>query len=111
MAALGENVIPLVNLTWSVVLYLRFLRGRGTFAALEKWQTDYLPVFSAWAAIVVIPFPPVFGYIWPASPAPYIESRKRVKFCALQSPPAPLAALQDSFDTRRPADTSAKGKV
>ena len=63
VAALGENVILLVNLTWSVVLYLRFLRGSGSFTSLEKWQTDYLPVYSAWAAIVVILFPPLFRYI------------------------------------------------
>jgi len=63
VAALGENVILLVNLVWSVVLYIRFLRGRGSFASLEKWHTDYLPVYSAWAAIVVILFPPVFGHI------------------------------------------------
>jgi hypothetical protein len=63
VAALGENVILLVNLVWSAVLYIRFLRGRGSFAALEKWQTDYLPVYAAWAAIVVIVFPPLFGYI------------------------------------------------
>jgi hypothetical protein len=63
VAALGENVILLVNLAWSAVLYLRFLRGRGSFTALEKWQTDYLPVYSAWAAIVVILFPPLFRYI------------------------------------------------
>jgi hypothetical protein len=62
VAALGENVILLVNLGWSAVLYIRLLRGRGTFAALEKWQTDYLPVYAAWAAIVVIVFPPLFGY-------------------------------------------------
>jgi hypothetical protein len=55
-------VILLVNLAWSAVLYIRFLRGRGTFSSLEQWQTDYLPVFAAWAAIVVIVFPPVFGY-------------------------------------------------
>src|SRR5204863_6792641 len=36
VAALGENVIFLVNLAWSAVLYLRFLRGRGSFTALEK---------------------------------------------------------------------------
>lgn len=60
-AALGENVILLVNLAWSAVLYARFLLGRGSFAALEKWQTDYLPVYAAWAAIVVIVFPPLFG--------------------------------------------------
>jgi hypothetical protein len=63
VAALGENVILLVNLAWSVVLYVRFLRGRGSFAVLERWQTAYLPVYAAWAAIVVIVFPPLFGYI------------------------------------------------
>ncbi len=63
VAALGENVILLVNLAWSAVLYVRFLRRRGPFSALERWQTDYLPVYAVWAAIVVIVFPPVFGYI------------------------------------------------
>ncbi|MEO5588535.1 MAG: hypothetical protein ABIS03_03025, partial [Gemmatimonadaceae bacterium] len=62
VAALGENVILLINLAWSAVLYIRFLRGRGSFAMLEKWQTDYIPVYGVWAAIVVIVFPPLFGY-------------------------------------------------
>ena len=39
VAALGENVILLVNLTWSAVLFGRFLRGRDSFTRLEKWQT------------------------------------------------------------------------
>ena len=63
VAALGENVILLVNLAWSAALYIRFLRGRGSFSGLERWQTNYLPVYAAWAAIVVIVFPPLFGYI------------------------------------------------
>jgi hypothetical protein len=63
VAALGENVILLVNLAWSAVLYIRFLRGRGSFSDLERWQTDYLPVYVAWAAIVAILFPPLFRYI------------------------------------------------
>ena len=63
VAVLGVNVILLVNLAWSAVLYLRFLRGRGSFAALERWQTGYLHVYAAWAAFVVIVFPPVFGFI------------------------------------------------
>ncbi len=63
VAALGENVILLVNLAWSAVLYIRFLRGRGSFASLERWQTDYLPVYALWAAIVVIVFPPLFGHM------------------------------------------------
>ena len=62
VAALGENLILLVNLTWTAWLYARFLRQRGSFAALERWQTAYLPVYSIWAAVVVIIFPPLFGY-------------------------------------------------
>jgi hypothetical protein len=63
VAALGVNAILLVNLAWSAVLSIRFLRGRGSFTGLERWQTDYLPVYAVWAAIVVIVFPPLFGYI------------------------------------------------
>lgn len=63
VAALGENVILLVNLAGSAVLYLRFLIGRGSFPSLERWQTGYVPVYSVWAAIVVIVFPPVFRWI------------------------------------------------
>ena len=63
VAALGENILLLVNLAWSAVLYTRFLRGRGAFQDLERWQTNYLPVFAGWAAVVVIIFPPLFGYI------------------------------------------------
>jgi hypothetical protein len=63
VAALGMNVILLVNLAWSAVLYLRFLRGRGTFAAIERWQTGYMPVYALWATLVVVAFPPLFGYV------------------------------------------------
>lgn len=63
VAALGENVILLVNLGWSAVLYGRFLARRVGFSAIERWQTDYVPVYGIWAAIVVIAFPPLFGFI------------------------------------------------
>lgn len=62
LAVLGMNLILLVNLAWSAVLYVRFLRGRAPFARLDRWQTDYLPVYAAWAALVVIVFPPLFGF-------------------------------------------------
>jgi MYXO-CTERM domain-containing protein len=61
-AALGENVILLANLAWSAWLLLGFLRRRTPFAALERWQTNYLPVYAAWAWIVVLAFPPLFSY-------------------------------------------------
>jgi hypothetical protein len=45
------------------VLYVRFLRSRAAFADLERWQTTYLPVYAAWAALVVIVFPRLFAYV------------------------------------------------
>jgi hypothetical protein len=62
VAALGENLILLVNLVGSAWLYARFLRRRGSFASLERWQIAYLPVYAVWAAFVVVAFPLLFGY-------------------------------------------------
>jgi hypothetical protein len=62
VAALGENLILLVNLAWSAWLYAAFLRKRTPFRALEAWQTTYLPVYFIWAALVVLLFPPLFAY-------------------------------------------------
>jgi hypothetical protein len=62
VAALGENLILLINLAWSAWIYACFLRHRGSFAVLERWQIAYLPVYSIWAALVVVMFPPLFGY-------------------------------------------------
>ena len=63
VAALGENLVLLVNLAWSLRLYGRFLGGRGPFAAVERWQTAYLPVYAVWAAVVVVVFPLLFGFV------------------------------------------------
>ena len=62
VAALGINAILLVNLAWAAALHVRFLRGRVAFAQLERWQTNYLPVYVGWATLVVVVFPPLFGY-------------------------------------------------
>lgn len=62
-AALGENVILLANLAWSAWLVLGFVRRHTPFAALERWQTGYLPVYAVWAWIVVLVFPPLFNYL------------------------------------------------
>ena len=61
-AALGENIILLVNLGWSAVLYARFLTKRASFAPLERWQTAYIPVYAIWAWIVSALFPVIFNY-------------------------------------------------
>ena len=62
VAALGENVVLLVNLGGSAVLYARFLRGGVAFSRLYEWQTSYLYVLAAWAAVVAFLLPPLFGF-------------------------------------------------
>jgi hypothetical protein len=62
VAALGENVILLVNLAGSAFLYARFLRGGMPFTRLCEWQTFYLYVLAGWAAVVAFLFPPLFGF-------------------------------------------------
>ncbi|OCG74441.1 permease prefix domain 1-containing protein [Microbacterium sediminis] len=61
-AAVGLNVLLLVHLAWQAWLTLRFLRRRGGFAALERWQTSFLPVYAIWAAVVALAFPFLFGF-------------------------------------------------
>jgi hypothetical protein len=61
-AALGLNLVLLVNLAGAAWLSARFLRGRSRFHSLERWQTNYLPVFALWSAAVVVVLPPIFGF-------------------------------------------------
>jgi len=61
-AALGLNLVLLVHLLGTGWLLWQFLRRRGTFDAVERWQTRYLPVYAAWAAVVVLAFPPLFSF-------------------------------------------------
>ena len=61
-AALGLNLVLLVNLAGAAFLSARFLGRRSTLHRLERWQTAYLPVFALWAAAVVVVLPPLFGF-------------------------------------------------
>ena len=61
-AALGLNLVLLVNLAGTAWLSTRFLTGRIAFHRLERWQTSYLPIFALWAATVVAVLPPLFAF-------------------------------------------------
>jgi hypothetical protein len=61
-AALGLNLVLLVNLAGAAWLSARFLMRRSRLHRLERWQTTYLPVFALWAATVVVVLPPLFGF-------------------------------------------------
>ena len=63
VAALGENLILLVNLAGTALLYGRFLMKRCSFATLEHWQTAYVPVYPIWAGFVVVVFPIIFNFM------------------------------------------------
>ena len=62
VAALGLNLILVINLGWTAWLSGRMPAKRDTGVPLERWQTGYLPVFGVWAALVVLALPVVFGF-------------------------------------------------
>jgi hypothetical protein len=63
LASLGLNIILFANLAGAAWLQLRFSMRRTPFESLERWQTGFIPVYLAWAAIVVLAFPPLFAYV------------------------------------------------
>lgn len=62
MAALGLNLVLLLNLGLLAVGYVRFLAGRGSYQSLIDLQMRVLPVHACWAAVVALGFPPLFGF-------------------------------------------------
>jgi hypothetical protein len=62
VAALGLNVVLLVNLLGTAWFTGRLLAGRGPAVQLERWQTGYLPVFAAWLLVVIVVLPPLFSF-------------------------------------------------
>lgn len=62
VAALGLNLVLLVNLVGAAWWSSRFLLGRSTVHRLERWQTGYLPVFVVWLVVVVVLVPVAFGF-------------------------------------------------
>ncbi|MFD6896398.1 permease prefix domain 1-containing protein [Rhodococcus sp. NPDC060086] len=63
VTALGLNLVLLINLCGAAWLGIRFVRGRCGFGPVERWQMQYLPVYGAWAALVVVAIPPLFGFV------------------------------------------------
>jgi hypothetical protein len=61
-AAVGLNLVLLVNLAGAAWLSARFLTRRTRLHRLERWQTSYLPAFALWAAAVVVVLPLLFGF-------------------------------------------------
>ena len=62
VAALGLNLVLLVDLVVTAVIIIGMLRHRTPVLALERWQTWYLLVIAAWVTVMVLVLPPVFGF-------------------------------------------------
>ena len=62
LVALGMNIVLLVNLAGSALLYTRFLRRGLPLDRLLDWHATYLYVLAGWAAIVAFAVPPIFGF-------------------------------------------------
>jgi hypothetical protein len=61
-AALGLNLVLLVNLVGTAWFTGRLLAGRDRPVHLERWQTAYLPVFLVWVLVVILVLPPLFAF-------------------------------------------------
>jgi len=63
LAALGENILLLINLLVLFWLYIKYFMKKIEFKKIESWQCNYLTVYAIWMALVVFIFPPLFGFI------------------------------------------------
>ncbi len=61
-AAVGLNLLLLAHLAASAWWATSVLRGRRSLDALLGLQARFLPAYAAWAAAVVLVFPPLFGF-------------------------------------------------
>ncbi|MDP9495995.1 MAG: permease prefix domain 1-containing protein [Actinomycetota bacterium] len=62
VAALGLNLVLLVNLGWAAWLSARFISNQVPFHRLERWQTEYFPAYGVWTAAVVLVLPLLFAF-------------------------------------------------
>ncbi len=62
VSAVGLNLVLAANLGYAGWIGLKFVHKRKSFAAVERWQTSYLPVYGVWAVVVVAVLPVIFGF-------------------------------------------------
>lgn len=61
VAALGENLVLMVDLVGMAFLLGRHLFLRGAYEAVLRWQTAFLAVLFGWLGVVALAFPLIFG--------------------------------------------------
>jgi len=61
-AALGINIILLINLSGLAFFYILFFIKKSKFILMEKWQTFYLYIYFIWTGFVAFIFPVIFDF-------------------------------------------------
>ena len=62
LAVLGANVLVLAHLSVVLVAAVQLLAGKSDRSRLERGVAGFLPVYAAWAAVVIFAFPLFFGF-------------------------------------------------
>jgi len=62
IAALGENILLLMNIGGLAALYTLFFFRKLSFKTLEVWQTRCIPVYIGWMAVIIFVFPLIFQF-------------------------------------------------
>lgn len=105
VTALGLNLVLMVNLVWAARLGVAFLRGgRAGFAAVERWQTRYLPpAYCGWQCSQRSRFRRCSGSC---------ERSSMLGRCSFSSDSAPSGrtSAQDRSETARAATTPRSGR-
>ena len=61
IAALGENIIIMIELAGTAFAVGGHLLARRPYARLQSWQAAFIPVIFAWCGFVALGLPLVFG--------------------------------------------------
>jgi len=62
LAALGLNILLLINLAVLLIFYIRYFIKQIEFEKIEIWQTSYLTIYAVWLVAVVFIFPIAFRF-------------------------------------------------
>jgi hypothetical protein len=62
-AALGENILLLLNLGGLAYFYIRFALGKATRRCMQKWQVVCMPAYFVWLVVVVFILPVLYKFI------------------------------------------------
>ncbi|KAE9629129.1 DUF4153 domain-containing protein [Defluviitalea raffinosedens] len=60
LATVGINILIWGNLFWIMLSYIKFLKSKSGYSAIQDAVTKYLPIYGIWAAFVTFTFPLIF---------------------------------------------------